>query len=381
MTEVKLVGDKVPSIAGLTSEPTAYDLPELDDESKDFLTNPLRKDFMTEFSLGSNKLQFYGQPFAMSKHSQLIKDSLKIFSSSKPPYPLLTAGIVLERPMAMLWLMMNDFSYNFNGLTTLEMLHMYRVANYLILDQELTRVIIGAALQQVSRDNVEELKKLDQNNMNTIQRLVNDPQSGLGIIFLVPLYGLIKQLGLNTQLTGSSILKEFVGVHSDVIEAMRPEDRQLITTLLNEMLAHPETIRWEDFLSINDVIRMKGKQDNKAEIQRRAIRNIFDHTKISRDIKDAINYIPVFGTDNDWDHYTETYAQRNMPKGDLGRLNTEWEYDAANDIFVRGSYADENWIEMEIREWTRDFIIFGIREDYNGDSVLKGRPLLEPIVP
>ena len=72
---------------------------QLDDKATDFLTNPYRDKFMTEFIVGNNKLKFYGNPIIMAQNSELIKTSLPKFAESKAPYELATFGVVLERPL------------------------------------------------------------------------------------------------------------------------------------------------------------------------------------------------------------------------------------------------------------------------------------------
>lgn len=373
MTEAKLIGDKVPSIAGLTPQ----DL-ELDDESKDFLTNPLRKDFMTEFSLGSNKLRLYGNPIFMARYSELIKSSLTPLASSKPPHELLTSGVVLERPMTALWLMMNGYKYNIIKLSVPEVLHLYRLLGYFGINKEMTNDIWLNILRLLSVLENDEIKQLNltEKDKATIEQLLVKPQD-VFINLLIRLYTRVfKSLDLPSKHITMEILRQFVNPKSDtrVAEAYIP----IIAELLNQLLSKPEDIKdWQPFLSSSDKARIIAGVDLiKGQIQANAIRNIFYHIG-DYDMEKLINYIPVT-----LDGRLETYAQRDMPdNNDLGRLNVGWKYDPEHEVFLRGSYEDETYVELSVTSWTRIRIDFEMVDFMNIDQLLNGEPLLQPILP
>jgi len=73
-------------------------------EIDEFFNSPVFRKFLTEFTIGHNKLKFYGLPLSMRKHSELIKTIL----TKDPPYFLATHGTIYEKTMTLLWIEMND---------------------------------------------------------------------------------------------------------------------------------------------------------------------------------------------------------------------------------------------------------------------------------
>lgn len=70
----------------------------------EYFNSPLYRKFLTEFTIGHNKLKFYGAPLIMMQYSELIKTVI----SKDPPYVLATHGVIYEKPMTLLWIGMND---------------------------------------------------------------------------------------------------------------------------------------------------------------------------------------------------------------------------------------------------------------------------------
>jgi hypothetical protein len=130
------------------------------------------KSKLAHFTIGQNKLNFYGILDVMATHSELIKFSLDIYADSPQPYPLLTFGVVLERPMTLLWLELNgvpELRLDNHNLPIIEWLHMYRIMSYLGMDLKIYPVT------NVLRNFIDsgEDEKLDKKNQDTMVRILN----------------------------------------------------------------------------------------------------------------------------------------------------------------------------------------------------------------
>ena len=171
----------------------------LDEKETDFLTNEYRSVFMTEFLIGRNKVQLYGYPLIMAERSELIKTSLSKFAFSKPPYELLTFGIVFERPITSLWLYLNTGNTKIAG-DLAELLQLYRLADYFGIEKiggfsyygKLSRMItekfatisdedVPTISQEINQDTLVKVlnEEYKNDNFNTVaQKTFNE--SGLG---------------------------------------------------------------------------------------------------------------------------------------------------------------------------------------------------------
>jgi len=244
----------------------------LDEGSREFLENPYREAFMTEFLLGSNKLKFYGIVLIMSKYSELIKTSLANLAASKPPYELLTFGTVLERPMTLIWLYINDYEmFGLNPHLTLgEFLHMYRLAAYFGIGTETLSRIMSPTIAAFTRTSLEERNKTleDAKNKDTLIRMLNQ-------FFKVN--------------TGENWYQD-----------------------------------WESLLN-EDVKKLSAEREtplNLTELRRFAITNLFLRIDEHPDIAKSIDYIPVYVNKI----YIPTFAERKalINPNSLGKLNPEW---------------------------------------------------------
>jgi len=148
----------------------------LDTDEIDFLTNPYRANFMTEFLIGSNKLQFYGYPLIMAKHSELIKTSLTKLVESKPPHSLLEFGVVLERPMTSIWLVINGYETAIRraSLKLDEWFQTYRLTGYFGVD-DVHSIVVSLIYAFLKEHDVEKLKESLKNEINrdTLIRAIN----------------------------------------------------------------------------------------------------------------------------------------------------------------------------------------------------------------
>jgi len=163
----------------------------LDETCNNFLNNPYKQVFMTQFNLGSNRLVFYGNPIVMSNlsttGSELIKSSLSKFAGSKPPYELLSFDKVLERPMTLLWLYMNDCQEDIffpnPQLDLTEFLHLYRLMNYfdVKVPNELAGLIIARFFKTPTEEGRDILK--DEKNKDTLIRNINISLLHLGTYY------------------------------------------------------------------------------------------------------------------------------------------------------------------------------------------------------
>lgn len=186
MTDTKLTNAETP---GLSETSTTQGLNLLEPAVK-FLNFPHKEKFMSSFVIGNNPsktgslvtrgLKFYGLIPIMTQYSELIKSSLDVYASSQQPYPLLTFGTVLERPMTLVWLELNDFpeiSRN-EDLNLEEWLHLYRLMGYFGMDTNgfnTARVVLNF-LKNSSEDNKKVLS--DEKNRDTFTKLLNKELSG-----------------------------------------------------------------------------------------------------------------------------------------------------------------------------------------------------------
>jgi len=92
--------------------------------------------------------------------SELIKTSLSAFANSKPPYELATFGTVMERPMTLIWLYINDYKlFGTNSHLTLSVfLHMYRLGAYFGINENALSRMIPFALAAFIRTTPREGK-------------------------------------------------------------------------------------------------------------------------------------------------------------------------------------------------------------------------------
>lgn len=128
-----------------------------------------------EFTIGNNKLRYFGKPDIMAKHSDLIKSNLEIYANSTSPYPLATFAIVLDKPMTILWRDMNEFSplgSHQYTLSFLEWLHMYRLMAYFGMD--LKKYPTVNMLKDFTESKEEEKKTIsDVKNKETLIRILD----------------------------------------------------------------------------------------------------------------------------------------------------------------------------------------------------------------
>lgn len=401
MTDIKLIADKVPSLTGLSQESLApLELPE---DAENFLNSPYRKKLMIEFSIGSNKLSLYGQPFVMAKYSELIETNIPIYADSTPPFPLLTHGVVLERPMSVLWAMMNGYdliitdavgtpreerlsdkhSLKAKGLTITELLHMYRLANYFGLNGEMTIQIIREVLQTIAETKFSTKQELSENDKRSLEVILSGPNMPYYLFFPVwlSLYRNIPFLQLDpkyTDIVRFNVIDSFVMNWTE--EVKDPEDQKLIAQVLNEFLSKPEQINYKKFLEGDSGLAEDFKDANKGEIITTVLDFMFIEIDKNVEIKKLINYKPIYVVDK-----LATYADKSIwvRHRTLGRLNTGWKSsNARGDEFTKQKGG--NSMTIFLRVWTQDKGIIEIVQqsqslkDFTADT---GGVLLNPIVP
>lgn len=134
----------------------------LDEQSQEkvdtFFNSLIYRKFLTEFTIGANKLKFYGLPLTMLKYSELIKTVI----TKDGPYFLVTHGTVYEKPMTVIWIYLNDviesnyFDWlydilNYPNLNLDEYLQLGRLINYFDIRQrsfiKAYETRVGAALE------------------------------------------------------------------------------------------------------------------------------------------------------------------------------------------------------------------------------------------
>jgi hypothetical protein len=378
-------------IKGLTAQ--ELDVP---DDAKEFLTSPYRKKLMIEFVIGNNTskmsspvtqgLQFYGQPFTMAKYSELIKTNIPNIADSSPPHPLLTFGTVLERPMSILWLMMNGFDLAVHGqdmsghtlivkgLNSTELLHMYRLANYFGIDSELTFLITGEVLKVLSEEK--DISKLSDNDKKSIESILSSSSMPYGLFLPVflGLYRVGKLLNIDSKyisIIRFHLIDQF-STNWAGGEIKDQEDQKLVAAALNDFFAQPEKIEWKAFLEgINTEDEIKNMPE--ANIQDKVLDLIFEELNKQPTIKQLINYIPVY-----IGNAIGTYAERKAPVNDLGKLNKNWIQEGGT--FLKGSVGHGVYVELAMTKWGPDSIVFSIVEEESMEELLEDGPLLKPII-
>jgi len=291
--------------AGLLTEVEPSQELKLNEASSNFLNNPFKQVFMTEFILGSNKLKLYGNPVFMAEHSQFMKTSLEKFAVSKPPHELLSFGLVLERPMNLLWLYMNGFDeFEDNPqLSLTEFLHLYRLMNY--FDIKVPNEFVSLVVRKFIVGSEEETRNTlkDAKNKDSFVRIVNSFISTELEVFFGFLTG--KQLA-ELEVAGR--------VESGTFE--------------------PAPIR----VDFQKVVLMKISRD---------------YPEIAK----SLNYIPVL-VDEKYDTYAERKAL--LDKNNFIKSNPGWSlfYSFTGEIagFARTYYNNFWQVELFIVEWGPDLI-------------------------
>lgn len=255
----------------------------LDEDSQEFLTSPFRAKFMTQFLLGSNKLEFYGQLFTMAKYSKFFKENISTFGTDNPPYSLLTNGAVLERPMTLLWLEINGYpnqaSPNLASLSMTELLHMYRLCGYFFVIEEvyIDQIMIQSIIRFIrgDKDDVKEALKISVNQ-------------GTLITMLNTLFKNLIDLSLDPQ-----------------------ELRNFTQVFLTKEQLEEDKSNWRNFVE---------------ERLKVVTANIFNRLAEYPEISKSLNYIPVYARDT-----LVTFAERKAlaNPNSLGSGNEEygWEYE------------------------------------------------------
>jgi len=150
-----------------------------------FFTSPLYQKFLTEFTIGNNKLKFYGLPLTMMQNSKLIETVI----SKNPPYELLTFGAVYEKPMTLLWIAINeliapsqndDFYWLFEvleagNLSLEEYLQLGRLINYFDLDETNSfGSMYSGEISMMLNKSTSEDKKVIEAHKTQVLKLIND---------------------------------------------------------------------------------------------------------------------------------------------------------------------------------------------------------------
>lgn len=102
------------------------------EEANTFLNDKNSHRFLTQFTIGTNKLIFYGSPAHMRIASNLIGSYIQALAESNPPYELITFMEVMERPFTIIWLNLNGFDVEhlFTRLNLDEYLQMFDIITY-----------------------------------------------------------------------------------------------------------------------------------------------------------------------------------------------------------------------------------------------------------
>lgn len=342
---------------------------ELSDEAKEFLTSPYRAKLLTEFSIGSNKLQLFGSPLIMAQYSELIKTTIPSIAESPAPHALLTHGVVLERPMTALWLEYNGYYVNLRQFSMNELLHMYRLAGYF----GFTKDLIEAISINVMVTQPEPGKKLSENDIKTLDRIITSPEMPyhIPVSNLTKFYRTIQKLDLDpkyTSILATNILGHFVidGYKGELTD----EDYKLIAELFNRFFSQPDKVDYKPFIDK----QFLTEDPETSTVQRVALRNIFNVLSKYPETQQAVNYIPVY-----IDSIVETYAERKSPPGTLGRLNTEWKYDGIEN-FSKMDYTHDVLVNLKVAQWNTTGINLIIDTPYNIDELLSEGIVLNPIL-
>lgn len=333
------IGSNLPAVQP-EAKSLIQDLPslalELDEESQNFLTNPARTKLLIEFSIGSNKLSLYGQPFTMAKNSELIESNITTYANSTPPHPLLTFGVVLERPMTMLWLYLNEFPHDFSQLSLLEMLHMYRLCDYLGVGDifDITKSILRKL-----KYNKDVLSDSDKKTITRI--LTTSDRPFLSLPDVIDVYMTIQEMDETLKASlRRDIFKGFLVYHGHI----RTDDQKVVADVINQILSQPDQVGWKDIL---DHLHIVTENMTKARMIEEVLKQLFS-TALSpsahKNIGKQINYIPVY-IDGD----IETYAERKIATKTLGRLNGDWKYNPDNATFTKR--VDDEYITLKVEGW------------------------------
>lgn len=353
---------------------------ELDKKSTEFLTSPYRKDFMTEFSIGSNKLSFYGQPFVMSFNSELIHASLPTLASSKPPHVLLNFGVVLEKPMTLLWLYLNGLGDQvWSGiLTTAEMLHLYRLCNYFDVStqnrtekDEITffnniKAHIMADMIQEDKDKLDDLRNdIDKKTIEAVIRDFFETKDQEGLVHKMADFGVFSLSNLRQNMIyldiglsylprlESAILVKFVQEHNSDLNKNNPTYETAKNTLIgiiNRFLAKVPAA--EEYIPLLDYEDLKNAEEGKIS------KNVIITTGLARlevpisnnpDVQFGIDYTFVLIDDGD----VESYAEKKVLAGDptMGKLNPEWKKTADNPAQFEKCKENTGCAKLEVESW------------------------------
>jgi len=264
---------------------------------------------------------------------------LDIFGGSDPPYELLSFGLVLERPMTLLWLHMNSYDtgrFLRNRLSLTELLHMYRLCGYLfITSEDYIKNIVVAILRSFVQDKEDAKDALKaESNRATLTEILNR---------------FFKQISIP-----ANELK--------VRDLPRSFDAKVLTKLLTQEEKKTLERLERGFLSYK-------------EINRLVISKILNQVKQYPDIQKALNYIPVYGEEDRIVTFAERKALANSHS--LGRLNLEWKEKDGN---LQKNFIPDNpdsSVTLSPEIWGENFIKFNIKiRQGPGILALSARALL-----
>lgn len=371
----------------------------LTDASKEFLNSPYKEVFATEFSVGSNKLQFYGQPLIMSKYCELIKTSLPALARSKPPHELLTMGVVLERPMTLLWLYLNGYEQYIipdQPLSLTEALHLYRLCNYFGVNLKSGFIISVAdfVLQRIAANVINE--ELDENNRNTLNNILEkhkllDDFNTISRYGFINLYRNLSSFGVQTDKIPSLIHKILTIAPIFMNDILKNKnDLELVVSMWNQILSDPAE-GWKLFLSPEDRKSLENKM-NKGYVMNAAVTRIFHIIDRYPEIAKLINYIRVYVDYQDENYVSEgyetTYAERKAlgnPKS-LGRLNPGWKYNPEHSTETEIQFTkrkDNIELDMVVQQWGPNAVTLEIIRPEVAMSLedfAAGEPIVNPIL-
>lgn len=356
------------AITGLSEDPGAL---SLSPDAYDFLTSPYREKLLTEFSIGSNKLRFYGQLFVMARTSELIKTGFSKFVESPAPHVLLTHGVVLLRPMTLLWLYYNNYKVDLGQLSMTELLHMYRLVGYFgFVDSPLPTIS-----ESVIKANPE---KLSDNDRRTLERIMSSPEMPYSVLVsdLTEFYRTLGTLGFDQKyisLVGKIIMRYFAIV--TYRGTLTDEDNKVVAKLFNELFSQPDAIDYKQFLSKNNIDYLQPGPEYDPDIQRTALGNIFQRLAENPKIGALVNYIPVYIYKG-----IETYAERKAPMGNLGSLNTDWKADPNGQRFSKVDDVHDVTIYLEAGQWDSQAISFTIDVARDVDEIFSEEIIMNPIM-
>jgi hypothetical protein len=225
--------------------------------------------------IGSNKITLYGMPLLMARYSELIKTQLTIYANSPEPYPLLTHGVILERPILEVWFYINDVMQDWrhvNGLkdnlSLTEMFQLYRLFGYFGIDtsvfNRIATVIINGIGSRIANYEEKDRKAIGENK-DTIVKLVN---------------------GLWEQGVGSSTMQSLINNLPDVL------DRLNVIPLLK--IERKDPARPVVYFTLKRNI-LNDKKDFEKEMKQRGYRIVGDD--IYEDLYGVLYQLVRFGPD------------------------------------------------------------------------------------